>query len=86
MSEAHERINLCFATVFYCPGACLVTECPCIVQILLSPLFVMSLIYVSVLVARGLLTFQVGIHTLKSYKRASNFSYHSSSDKQEKPF
>lgn len=45
-------------------------------------LFVMSLIYVSVLVTEGLLTFQVGTHRLKSYKRSLCLWHHSSSEKQ----
>lgn len=77
MSETRVRINLCFGMVFPLSrgvsGDCMPVHCT-------DPFvtFVASLIFVSLLVAGGLLTFQVGTHRLKSCKRASNFSYHSS--------
>ena len=64
-----ERINHFFALeLFLVVQKCFVTECWCIVQILLSPFCRLSksLICVSVLVTEGLLTFQVGTDRSKS--------------------
>lgn len=62
-------------------GYCMLVRCTDSLVAFL--LFVMSLIYISVLVTEGSLTFQVGTQRSKSYKRSSHFWCYSSSDKQE---